>query len=266
MNTKDYISSGILETFVLGLCSENEAYQVLEFAAKYPEIQAEIERIEKDLISYSASASPEIHDSIKENILNEISDDTKVIPIAIVDNFNPDSGRLRFLIAASVALLVLSMAANFFLYRQWQGVSNQLSEVQSQSDLLAEQMQIQQAAYSTSQQELAVMMEPGMKSIMLKGMNPAPDAMAMVFYNETSKDVYFQVRSLPEPAADKQYQLWAIVDGVPVDAGVFDMDQSLSNMVKMKQIPNAKAFAVTLEKKGGSPVPTLEAMYLLGEV
>ncbi len=266
MNTKDYISSGILETFVLGLCSENEAFQVMEMTAKHPDIQAEIERIEKDLMSYSASSSPEIHDSVKENILKEISTEAKVIPISSVDNFSPDSGRLKFLIAASVGLLVLSMAANFFLYRQWQGVSNQLSVVQSQNDQLADQMQIQQAAYSNSQQELAIMMEPGMKSVMLKGMAPAPDAMAMVFYNETSKDVYFQIRSLPVPDADKQYQLWAIVDGKPVDAGVFDMDQSLSNMVRMKQIPNAKAFAVTLEKKGGSPVPTLEAMYLLGEV
>ena len=38
-----------------------------------------------------------------------------------------------------------------------------------------------------------------------------------------SKEVYLLVNQLPTPDPDKQYQLWAIVDGNPVDAGVFDM-------------------------------------------
>ena len=38
-----------------------------------------------------------------------------------------------------------------------------------------------------------------------------------------SKDVYLLVNHLPKPVPDKQYQLWAIVDGKPVDAGIFDM-------------------------------------------
>ena len=35
---------------------------------------------------------------------------------------------------------------------------------------------------------------------------------------------------------------------------------------KMKDVPQAQAFAVTVEQLGGSPSPTLEAMVLMGQV
>jgi anti-sigma-K factor RskA len=37
-------------------------------------------------------------------------------------------------------------------------------------------------------------------------------------------------------------------------------------LIPMKNIPKAEAFAITLEKAGGSPTPTLTAMYVMGKV
>ena len=71
--------------------------------------------------------------------------------------------------------------------------------------------------------------------------------------------------SLPAPSEEQQYQLWAIVDGQPVDAGVFDIEKG-NILQQLKTISNAQAFAVTLEKKGGSPTPTLAALFLIGNV
>ena len=73
------------------------------------------------------------------------------------------------------------------------------------------------------------------------------------------------MNELPKPRADKQYQLWAIVDGKPVDAGVFDVDGGAA-FVKLKNIPNAQAFAITLENKGGSASPHMDALYVMGKV
>ena len=56
-----------------------------------------------------------------------------------------------------------------------------------------------------------------------------------------------------------------MVDGKPVDAGVFDLNAG-PGMFKMKNIPRAQAFAITLEKKGGSPTPSLDKLYVLGKV
>jgi anti-sigma-K factor RskA len=34
----------------------------------------------------------------------------------------------------------------------------------------------------------------------------------------------------------------------------------------MKNIPRAQAFAITLEKKGGNPTPTMEQMFVMGSI
>ncbi len=71
------------------------------------------------------------------------------------------------------------------------------------------------------------------------------------------------VENLPTPPTDKQYQLWALVDGKPVDAG---MITDLEDLQAMKEMPEAQAFAITLEPKGGSVNPTLEQLYVIGNV
>ena len=62
---------------------------------------------------------------------------------------------------------------------------------------------------------------------------------------------------------EKQYQLWEIVNGKTVDAGMLD---NCTGLCKLKNIPSAQAFAITLENKGGSPTPTMSALYVMGAV
>ena len=58
MDTKEYISSGILELYVTGTLSELENLEVYLNAEKYPEIKKEIEDIEASVLSLTKSVSP----------------------------------------------------------------------------------------------------------------------------------------------------------------------------------------------------------------
>jgi anti-sigma-K factor RskA len=62
------------------------------------------------------------------------------------------------------------------------------------------------------------------------------------------------------------YQLWAIVDGKPVDAGILKTTDVYALPQKMISFSSAQAFAITIENKGGSEVPTLDKMVALGGV
>jgi anti-sigma-K factor RskA len=53
------------------------------------------------------------------------------------------------------------------------------------------------------------------------------------------------------------------VNGKPEDAGLMS---NCDGVCKMKNIPKAEAFAITLEKKGGSPTPNLASMFVMGKV
>jgi anti-sigma-K factor RskA len=124
-----------------------------------------------------------------------------------------------------------------------------------------------QTKLSAYENALNLMKNPLMAIVKMPGSpnSPAPSSMATVYWNTESKDVYLLVNQLPRPVAGKQYQLWAIVDGKPVDAGIFDLGEGVS-FVKLKTIPRAEAFAITLEKKGGSETPTMDAMFVMGKV
>ena len=103
----------------------------------------------------------------------------------------------------------------------------------------------------------------------MKGMGPSPASFATVLWDTTSKDVYLVVNNLPQPASDKQYQLWALLNGKPIDVGMIDNDVFIGQkklLLRMKNVSGAQAFAITLEKKGGSEKPTMENMYVMGNL
>ena len=66
-----------------------------------------------------------------------------------------------------------------------------------------------------------------------------------------------EVRGLDAEPADRDYQLWFIVDGVPQSGGVFDGRGADTATLADAQIPEGTSVvAITLEPKGGVPAPT----------
>jgi anti-sigma-K factor RskA len=93
----------------------------------------------------------------------------------------------------------------------------------------------------------------------------SPEALASVYWNQTTKEVYLSLQNMKELSQENQYQLWALIDGKPVDAGVFD--GNVAGLIRMKDIPaGAGTFAVTIERRGGVPSPTLSTMQVAGNV
>jgi anti-sigma-K factor RskA len=111
-------------------------------------------------------------------------------------------------------------------------------------------------------------LNPNVKMAAMKGTATSPNSFATVYMDTTSKDIYLVVNNLPKPANNKQYQLWALLNGKPIDLGMIDNDYFIGEkmlMLKMKNVSNAQAFAITLEKMGGSPTPEGD-MYVLGNL
>jgi mannose-6-phosphate isomerase-like protein (cupin superfamily) len=66
MNTvKDYINSGILELYVLGMTTDEENIEISKLAAENSNIQNEIEAIEKTMLLTSEEIAPELSPQVK---------------------------------------------------------------------------------------------------------------------------------------------------------------------------------------------------------
>lgn len=114
--------------------------------------------------------------------------------------------------------------------------------------------------------DLEILGDPQFTRIAMPGTEQSPEAYASVYWNQTSEELYVNIRNLKQLATNQQYQLWAIIDGKPVDAGVFDWNSE--GLVRMKNIAGTAvaAFAVTIEPEGGSESSSLETMQVLGNV
>ncbi len=72
MDVNKYISSGILESYVLGLASPEEARQVEAYAAQHSEIRKEIDAIREALGNYIDAHKKTPPPHLKNKILSEI--------------------------------------------------------------------------------------------------------------------------------------------------------------------------------------------------
>ncbi|WP_312398936.1 anti-sigma factor [Chryseobacterium sp.] len=269
MNTKEYISSGIIESYILGHASPEEA-GILECVMKNnAEVREAFEEAQKTLedLATAQSVIPPI--DLKSKIWNKIQqeqivEEVKPAVSADIPSAKPqeeiriqgNNNWKTFAIAASVLFLV-SVGGNMF----W--MSNQ-SKMKTEIADMHNRKKSQDLEMQKMNRKMDMATDPNMEMVMLKGVEKHADSKAMVFWNKKTKDVYLTVESLPKAPDGMQYQLWAIEDGKPVNAGMYTHEKD--SEIALANISNAQAFAITLEKQGGSTIPTMENMYVMGEI
>ena len=284
MNIQEYISSGIVESYVLGLANHEERAEFERMCSAHAEVRKARESFEMALEEQCISNAVPPSKNIKSKIFAEIEIENEKIT-GIPDDTESNNryvraeretksaakvvtmGWQRYLAAASIVLLLISTALNFYFFNKYQSINNSYIALVAQQTELAKNNSAMNTRLQAYENTLAMLRDPDMAVIKMPGTNvptsPDSNSVATVYWHTKSKDVYLMVNNLPQPPSDRQYQLWAIVDGQPVDAGVFDM-QNINGLLRMKNMPRAQVFAVTLEKRGGSATPE-GPMYVLGK-
>nr|WP_236676092.1 anti-sigma factor [Chryseolinea lacunae] len=188
--------------------------------------------------------------------------EAKVVPLTPTQ---PAASVWKFAAAASITLALISSYLAYDYWSKWKRTENNLAELIAQNQQVAQDYNRVNQRLDKLEDDLKITDDPSFKRVILNGTPNAPQAMASVYWKESSKEVYLSLQSLKQLSKENQYQLWAIIDGKPVDAGVFDGD--FAGLLKMKDIGSgAAAFAVTVEPRGGKASPTLETMQVVGNV
>jgi Uncharacterized protein conserved in bacteria len=270
LNSSDIISSGLLELYVLGLTSPDENSQVQKWITDFPEVKAELIAIEKAMENYAMSNSITPGVSIKENVLNKINAPAEIHTesrvAAYISSPAPTVARefaipsyFKLAAAACLLLLIGSLVLNYNFYQKYHKADRELQVAQNQLD---HQKQVADAM----NKDMTVMTDKYALPVVLNGTPHAPDALARIYWMKNTGEVYIDPTNLPEVPSGKQYQLWAIVNGKPVDAGMISTQKGVYHIQKMKTFGKAEAFAITMEKEGGSPTPTMEEMYVIAKI
>lgn len=275
MEKNEIISSGLLELYVAGLTTTEETRQVQDCAALYPEVATELAAIEAAVEAQAMANALAPAAQVKNRIMAALATDKQVakeipLPPPSMSVVRPASNSIwKWTAAASVALLLVGAYMAYGMYNQNKQYQAQLAQSQQRLDSSLANSKLQQEQFLTGHHHMEAVMDGDMASVVLHKTDKAPDdCAAKVFWNKKTGEVFIDPCQMIAAPSGKTYQLWAIVNGKPVDAGLVKTGsvQDKFSIQKMKQFKNAQAFAITLEKEGGSAIPTLEKTYVVGEV
>lgn len=256
MDIEAYISSGILELYCTGGLTEQEKREVEALSKQHPEIQAEILSIQETLSKYASKYAKTPNPYLKNKILDQFPDKKN---LSITTN-SSNSISSKYL---TISLLAATVAAFFFFYK-WKTVSGETEKLKIESiNTVSKNLNLVQQLNSC-QEQMSILLNKNTKVVPLAGLANSPASMVVVYWNQTNKNLYLNVTNLPSTPVGKQYQLWALVGGKPIDVGVFEATTGI--LQTMKQIAKAETFAVTLEKTGGNATPTIDQMVVMGKI
>jgi anti-sigma-K factor RskA len=279
MNINEYISSGILEQYITGTTTAQETQEVACMSHIYPEIHAELQAIQQALeaLAQEQSVAPPTHlrknifdaiDALENNapVQNESTKpgnnvDLHTTPTTIPGlTFNKNNTAYK---SAAAILFMVSAGLGYLLYDANKNTTSFANDLA----IIKKEIATSKTIVQSKETQITVLQNKEYQAITMAGV-PTKDTnyKANIYFNKQSQEVYVALDNLPQPVSGKQYQLWAIADGKPVDLGMVDLNNTNSIMQKMKGIKNPQAFAITLEKEGGVPSPTMAEMVVMGGV
>jgi hypothetical protein len=165
-------------------------------------------------------------------------------------------GMLRFVAAAAVILL-LGMVV---LYYQ---ASRQNKDLAATNEELTKKVNDDAVIIDKAREEGSALRNPNAIVVNMVGTR-VHESSANVYWDSTNSSVFLVVRNMPKLPSTRQYQLWALIDNKKKNLGVFDATDN-NVILKMDSTKQAQAFAITIEKKGGSSAPTLDSLQSVGK-
>ncbi|HEY0434757.1 MAG TPA: anti-sigma factor [Chitinophagaceae bacterium] len=252
MNIQEYISSGIIESYVLGLATPEEAAEFESMCRQNPQIVEARRQFELQLEQKAMEGRVEPASELKNSIWTAIKRTGETHNPKIV-NMEPTPKRrssfLGWVAAASIALLIVAGYLAYSFYQATQALKKDNADLEARVNSMSKEQEI--------------MHDPNATVVNLVGLKGTPSS-ANVYWDSTSADVYMIVKNMPMLPGDKQYQLWALINNKPVDLGLFDPPGNKKVILKMKNTQKADAFAITIENRGNSGGPTLDQLQSMG--
>ncbi len=255
MDINQYISSGIIEMYVMGLCAPNEKAELELLRTQHPQLNSAITAFEivfeKNALQAATATTPQMDAAI----LKELQ--TKTTPVVTMPVYSTVKkiNWLKPLTAAAVLLLVASCIFNYTLYKKTEAQQLAINKITSTP-----------LPVTLPESDYNILRTKSITPVAMYGVGYHSICRCTIFWDKNTGKAFMMIHHLVKPGSEKKYQLWAMVNNKPVNVGLID-DSIRDRFIEMQNVPaDAKGFIVTLENAAGSTTPTLEETYLSGNI
>ncbi|MGC4099858.1 anti-sigma factor domain-containing protein [Ferruginibacter sp.] len=259
MDIKEYISSGIIEMYVMDICSGEERTELERMCTQYPEVKNALHEFERNFETIMLQHPTEPGNTTDEKILASLRSLQPAAPVITMQSVQQVPVRkmnwLRPVAAAAVLLLLVSGYYNFNMYQK----------MHSQELALAQKDTAIKTA-SLPENDYAVLKNPAITPVAMYGVAPYTLCRCTMYWDKKTGKAYIMIHHLIPSPDNKKYQLWAMVNDKPVNVGMVH-DEIRDHFIELENVPgDATAFSVTLEDIGNNKTPTTSNMFLYGRI
>jgi anti-sigma-K factor RskA len=287
MERNTRIEEELFPFYALDALTAEERDEVERYVAGNPEAEARLAELIATATDFGETATPIAPPpAIKAGLMARIEAESREAaparPASAVAPRRVDSPKPRFdlrnfffgraMVFAALALLL----GAFGLWRLWQqsndlrtqlaALAARTGELQSELDSLRAANDALRAELAGRDELLAQYRQPGAVTIAIgDATGENPDAIGTLTLHPESGAATLSVANLPPLDETQTYQAWLIVEGTPVSAGTFTVDQAgaASHAIPGAAPGSFDAVGVSIEPAGGSEQPTPDQIIML---
>lgn len=239
---KIFLDSDLLERYLVGDTSKEEAQRVERYIAMYPEVRETYDELQTNLEAFARLYAKKTPEGLKEIILHS----AKKEKVA-------DRRVFRYAVAASIAIMLFA-GSSFFFWNQNKTLQEENTLVTNKIKYLEENMKNQ---LEDVRNQFIVLNNPDTKRYNLMGKKEGKELKAIAYINPVKKLSYINVSNVPELPENKCFQMWAEVNGELVNLGVIKQFEDKDKLLALPYAENAIGY-ITIEPEGGNSMPTVQ--------
>ena len=278
MRVQAFITSGVLEKYVLGMATEEEVEDVLEMASQHIEIKEELAAIRKTMRGYILSHKVAPPADLLRKVMTignkpvpsssrSDSSSRSISPsFTAPKREKSESGGIKLLPIATALLTIALLAACFTAYSFFMDVEKSQSETAAaleESDKLKQQIAEEQKNTAEVQTKLDFYHNRDNRIVVLKGTNRSPNTFATIYWNNKDKSASLDLANLPNLTTGSVAVLWSNTGRTAQKIGVLAANPP-GQRSTLTYVENSQLFYVTEERSPNVERPNRSRILMTG--
>ncbi|MCF8715862.1 anti-sigma factor [Joostella atrarenae] len=246
---KIFLESDLLERYMIGETTHEEEVRVEHYLDTYPEVQQEYEVLQENLELYAKAHAKQAPISVKEDVLAQLKSETKELNA-------PKKGIPWYFVAACITTFLFG-ATTITLWKQNKLLSNEKSTIATQIDNLKSDIINTNSKLENMKSKYAVLNDPETRKYVIYGNERAKNLRSVAYINPKEKISAINVLSMPKLPEDKEFKMWAEVNGEMVSLGV--LEKADRKLMSLPFQDNASNYKITIESKGNNDFASIDS-------
>ena len=249
-----FLQGDLLERYLTGETDFEENLQAEHFIETYPEVSEEYNSLQLDLEQYARTYAKPLPREVKEAVLQQIRTPEVVEEAAPATS---SSRTMRWYIAAAAVSTMLLGTTTVSLWNQNKTLSTENNTVVNQLENLKDNIVETNSKLELLKSKYAVLSDPNTKSYVFEGNERAKNLRSVAYINPREGLSAVNIVSLPDLPEEKEFQMWAEVDGEMVSLGT--LEKADLKLMSLPHTDKASSYKITIQDKGNKDFAAIDS-------